>query len=55
MKSSAHIETTYDLTLTDDEAQWLQAYIQNPHSDEETELDSVMRQRFFNAIQDAKL
>lgn len=44
----------YVLTLTAEEAQWLQSAMQNPlHGtpyEEEPEVDSRMRESFFNAL-----
>ena len=43
------------LTLTEKEAAWLRAALQNPISPDESAEDAKMRERFFLALPEAKL
>jgi hypothetical protein len=44
------VEKIVKLTLSEKEADWLKAVVQNPLYDRETVHDSEMREKFFNAI-----
>lgn len=43
------VETTFTMTMTEEEARWLREYMQNAHG-HESERDAKMREKFFNAI-----
>mgnify|MGYP003453043074 FL=1 len=43
------------MELSAAEAEWLQAYLQNPHSDDEAAIDRQMRELFFNELRDLSL
>jgi hypothetical protein len=52
MESTISCQTTFTLVLNEEEAQWLRAYMQNPHCplEEESDQDSKMRKKFFEAV-----
>lgn len=56
-ESYTKLHATYHLTLTDHEAEWLQAYLQNPLQDGTPEIAQHKRHReaIFTALHESKL
>ena len=49
-KVSVRTSVSFDVSLDLKEAQWLKAYIQNAHSEDESGEDYEMRSKIFNAL-----
>ncbi len=51
-KATVKILSELTLRLTQDEAEWLQNYIQNPSRENEDPMDTEMRGSLWNALED---
>jgi len=55
MHSQTDINIVFHLALTEEEAAWLKARMQNELSPGEAHEDTVMREKFFVAVKECKL
>jgi hypothetical protein len=49
MEVRTTVERSVNITLTQKEAEWLRAVMQNPFCDEENQYEQEMRKKFFDA------
>lgn len=53
MEASSNVTKTVQLTLTESEARWVQAVMQNPMCEDESVEDAVNRHKLFHALKQA--